>query len=580
MFLAVHIPDFLAEAILRSRPELRHRALVVVEGTPPLSYVVALNGRAKEAGLAIGMTKVEGEVLVQRVGVVMERDRLAEQSAHAAMVDAVCAVSPKVEDTSPDVVVADADGLERLFGTPRQVARELARRVAEQGLEANIALASNADNAEHAARGFLGVTVFDAATEQERLGSLPLEALFAAEISAIHSGRSESAARASHEERRKTLDRLSRMQETLERWGIRNFRGLAALPGASLSERLGRHGVRLQQLAEGRICRELVLTEPGLVFEEALELETAVENTEPLMFLLGHMVEQLCARLSARALCTHELRLRMKLERHAADEVALTRDELEALGDGAITERRLTLPVAMNDAKLFLKLFHLQLGARPPGAPVTQMWVRAEPARPRPGQAGLFMPLSPEPEKLELTLARIHKLLSAAPGSGEELRAGCAELVDTHQPGAFRMARFEVKDDETPEGDSQSDDAGGAATVMALRRMRPPVKARVEMKDGCPLYVWAECLGTGRKGSVVWAAGPWRTSGEWWLRGEVPEEIAQSASQPWARDEWDVAIVERKLSKASGALEISETGLFRMVREIESGTWWVEAAYD
>src|SRR6266704_820503 len=128
MFLAVHIPDFLAEAILRSRPELRHRALVVVEGTPPLSYVVALNGRAKEVGLAIGMTKVEGEVLVQRVGVVMERDRLAEQSAHAAMVDAVCAVSPKVEDTSPDVVVADADGLERLFGTPRQVARELARR--------------------------------------------------------------------------------------------------------------------------------------------------------------------------------------------------------------------------------------------------------------------------------------------------------------------------------------------------------------------------------------------------------------------------------------------------------------------
>jgi protein ImuB len=533
--------------------------------------------------LSIGMTKVEAEILARHAGVVMERDRLAEQSAHAAMLDAVCAVSPKVEETAADVVIADAHGLERLFGTPRQVARELARRVAEQGLEANIALASNADNAEHAARGFTGVSVLEPATEAERVGSLPLDALFAAEIAAVKAGRGENAARASQDDRRKTLDRLLRMQETLDRWGIRNFRGLAVLPGASLSERLGRHGVRLQQLAEGKIRRELVLTEPGLVFEEAMELESAVENTEPLMFLLGRMVDQLCARLSARALCTHELRLKMKLERHAGDEVALTREELEAMGDGAITERRLTLPVAMNDAKLFLKLLHLQLGARPPGAPVTQLWVRAEPARPRPGQAGLFMPLSPEPEKLELTLARIHKLLSATPESGEELRVGCAELVDTHQPGAFRMVRFEAKEDADFE---ERREAVNMRPVMALRRFRPPVKATVEMKDGCPARVTAECLGAGR-GFVVWAAGPWRTSGEWWLRGEVKEDLAKPTTQPWARDEWDVAIVKNKVagvSKIAKAAEVKrsaeEIALFRMVREIESGVWWVEAGYD
>ncbi len=592
MFLAVHIPDFLAEAILRARPELRHRALAVVEGTPPLCYVVALNGRAREAGLAVGMTKVEAEILVQRAGVVMMRDPLAEQSAHAAMVDAVCAVSPKVEETAADVVVADAHGLERLFGTPRQVARELSRRVAEQGLEANIALASNADNAEHAARGFMGVSVMEPAAEADRVGSLPLDALFATEIAAVKSGRCANAARASQEEQRKTLDRLVRMQETLERWGIRNFRGLAALPGASLSERLGRHGVRLQQLAEGKLCRELVLSEPALVFEEAMELESAVENTEPLMFLLGRMVDQLCARLSARALCTHELRLRMKLERHAGDEVALTREELEALGDGAITERRLTLPVAMNDAKLFLKLLHLQLGSRPPGAPVTHLWVRAEPARPRPGQAGLFMPLSPEPEKLELTLARIHKLLSTTPGSGEELRAGCADLVDTHRPGAFRMTRFEVKEDgvnsleNAPVLDA---DKEFSQPVMALRRLRPPVKADVEMKNGSPTRVSAECLGSTRRGRVIWAAGPWRTSGEWWLRGEVKEDLAQETAQSWARDEWDVAIATSKAKPSNGAegpkawrspTMVAEISLFRIVREIESGLWWMEAGYD
>jgi protein ImuB len=575
----------MAEAMLRARPELRHRALAVVEGTPPLCYVIALNSRARESGLSIGMTKVEAEVLIQQQGVVMMRDPLAEQSAHAAMVDAVCAVSPKVEETAADVVVADAHALDRLFGTPRQVVRELAKRVADQGLEANVALASNADNAEHAARGFTGVTVLEPATEADRVGSLPLEALFAAEIAAIKSGRSENAARATQDERRKTLDRLLRMQETLDRWGIRNLRGLAALPGASLSERLGRHGVRLQQLAEGKVHRELVLAEPALVFEEAMELESAVENTEPLMFLLGRLMEQLCARLSARALCTHELRLRMKLERHAGDEVALTREELEAIGDGAITERRLTLPVAMNDSKLFLKLLHLQLNARPPGAPVTQMWLRAEPARPRAGQAGLFMPLSPEPEKLELTLARIHKLLSVNAASDDELRAGCAELVDTHQPGAFRMTRFEAKEAEEKTGSDQAA-RDGWAPVMALRRLRPPVKAVVEMKDGFPARVSAECLGPTKRGRVVWAAGPWRTSGEWWLRGEIKEDIGQRSACPWVRDEWDVAIARRDVSKVTEvstvkrSAHIGEVALFRLTREVESGAWWVEANYD
>ncbi len=297
-------------------------------------------------------------------------------------------------------------------------------------------------------------------------------------------------------------------------------------------------------------------------------------------------MEQLCTRLSARALCTHELRFRMKLERHAEDEVALTRDELQALGDGAITERRLTLPVAMNDSKLFLKLLHLQLGARPPGAPVMQLWLRAEPARPRAGQAGLFMPLSPEPEKLELTLARIHKLLSVNAATDDELRAGCAELVDTHQPGAFRMTRFEAKGPETASG---GDDAArdGRAPVMALRRLRPPVKAVVEMKDGFPARVSAECLGPTRRGRVVWAAGPWRTSGEWWLRGEIKEDIAQRTAHPWVRDEWDVGVEVSKGPKVSEASMAwrkaqveKEVTLFRLTREVESGAWWVEANYD
>jgi hypothetical protein len=37
--------------------------------------------------------------------------------------------------------------------------------------------------------------------------------------------------------------------------------------------------------------------------------------------------------------------------------------------------------------------------------------IEAEPVKPRAAQTGLFIPLAPEPEKLEITLARLAKLV-------------------------------------------------------------------------------------------------------------------------------------------------------------------------
>jgi hypothetical protein len=83
---------------------------------------------------------------------------------------------------------------------------------------------------------------------------------------------------------------------------------------AQLSERLGQEGVRLQELARGVNGRALIPTIAAMEFEEAMEPDTAVSELEPLSFLLGRLLDQLCGRLSARALATNEIRLRMELE--------------------------------------------------------------------------------------------------------------------------------------------------------------------------------------------------------------------------------------------------------------------------
>ena len=649
MYASIYIPDFPVCAVTLGEPALAARAVAIVDGTPTMANVVAVNERGCRAGVKLGMPKLTVAGIVSME--IRHRSPAAEASAHAALLDLGLAFSPHVEETALDTVVLDLAGLDRLIGPPEEIARRLAVRASELGLEANIALAANPDAAVHAARGFRGVTLIPAGEESERLGPLPVEVLAP------------------------PLETL----ETLRRWGIHTLRALAALPTPDLSERLGQPGVALQNLARGATSRHLVPIEAALVFEESMELEYPIELLEPLAFILGRLLDQLCARLAARSLATNEIRLRLELEngirgsgfaegsresevgsREEKREMklgpAISRPSSSANSESrtpnpALCESRvpspesrsssaspkphfslrtpnpepripfssaspqsivpspspsqstidnrkssiLHLPVPTCNSKLLLKLLLLNLQSDPPPAPVMKVTLSAEPVKPRVSQAGLFLPLSPDPEKLELTLARIAGVV----GKGN---VGSPELVDTHRPGAFRMRRFGgtrdsqektgfgIRDsgfaDEdrdsglgtrdsqncrlpmvlsaakdcrlkkpriqsfSPNPESRTANPGSSCEsrvpspesrsssanpepptpnpgILALRIFRPPLPAKVEVRDGRPVRVDASEI----RGNVILAAGPWRTSGDWW------------ADEPWDREEWDVEIL-------------------------------------
>ncbi len=336
-----------------------------------------------------------------------------------------------MEDTASDTLLLDLAGLERLYGAPAAMARDLASRVSAVALEANIGLAANPEAALHAARGFSGTTVLSAGEEAHRLGVLPLPVLLDSFDISLKNGP------ASDRDREKLHEQ---MLDTLERWGVRNFRALALLPEHALASRLGAVGTHLQRLARGAGMRTLALCEPAFSFEEAMELESPVETLEPLSFVLNRLLEQLCVRLAARALAVQELHLRLRLERRVADEETTTTQELtgyssHVVGDLNTVQHILRLPVAMRDTKVFLKLLQLELSAHPPGAPITKVWITAKPAPPRSAQRGLFQPVTPEAERLEITLARIGGIVG-------ERRAGIARVVDTHRRDSFLMDRF------------------------------------------------------------------------------------------------------------------------------------------
>jgi protein ImuB len=149
-------------------------------------------------------------------------------------------------------------------------------------------------------------------------------------------------------------------------------------------------------------------------------------------------------------------------------------------------------------------------------------------------------------------LARIAGLVGAS-------RVGSLELLDTYRAEGFRMRRFSPGQKSlASKNQSQpySEPAEEKSTIAALRRFRPPLPATVTLEN-------AELAGVvcSKKkevqGSVLWKAGPWRSSGDWWER------------EAWSRDEWDIA-----LQNAEGI------ALYRLVHDLLGGGWFVEGTYD
>jgi protein ImuB len=63
---------------------------------------------------------------------------------------------------------------------------------------------------------------------------------------------------------------------------------------------------------------------------------------------------------------------------------------------------------------------------------------------------------------------------------------------------------------------------------------------------------------------VLVAAGPWRTSGEWWNAAQAPGSRLQASG--FNRDEWDVAL--------------ADGGVYRVFRDRHTDAWFIEGIVD
>lgn len=399
--------------------------------------------------------------------------------------------SPLIEQPGVDTVLFSVAGLGRLLGPPAEVARKIGEEWQRLGGVGNVAVASTLESAELAARGVAGVTYVPPGDETEVLGALPLA----------------------------LLGMEPELAEALAQWGLTQLADFAELDAKEVALRLGAGGTRLHRLARGAGLRPLRVDEHPPEFTRELSLEDAEPLLEPMLFLFNRLLGELCEELISHGFAAQNLHLCLRHEKRLP------------------TERTLHLPFPVRDARLLAKLVQLHFEADPFPAAVTEVLLRIDAVPPRNRQEGLFRAGTPTPERLEVTLHRLGQLVGLE-------NVGRAEMLDSHRPRPFVMARF---------AEPVPRDAWAAVTttpVLALRLFDPVVAAEVRFETGHPAAVRSAVV----SGVITRWAGPWKTSGNWWDEAR------------WNWEEWDVAV--------------EGLGLYRLVWEPPRQRWFLEGVYD
>jgi len=501
LFASIFIPDFSLQALFAKRPELQAKSVALIDGTPPLLKVVAANDTAMKAGVAVGLLKAQAEAVGAEP---ILRSPDLEDSVHTVALTCARQFSPRVQDKCADLIIVDIDGLNSLFGTPEEIANKICSWLKQERLSVNVGVAGNPDTASIAARGFQGVTVI---AQAKQMGNVSVTLL----------GPSEQAL------------------ETLSLWGITTLGKLAALDAKALSQRLGPSGLVLQKLARGQQVNPFVPDEEQLEFHEKTELEYSVDLLDSLSFVLASLLERICARLEEYALATNEIDYEFTLDPPRVAGKNLPEDQL-------LYRRTLKLSNPTTDRKRLLRHIQLDLQAHPPAAPIMAVSLRAHAIRPRHTQLGLFAPQSPDPDKLELITARLANLV------GED-QVGSFELLDTHRPRAFVMAKF-----EPDKASDQVPPSRGWSPKVALRLFEPAKQATIRLRSDIPLQLTFD----GKRGEVIEHSSPWLSSGEWW------NEMVYS------RKEWDVEV----------QFNDGTRGKFLIFVDLQTNQSFVDGSYD
>jgi nucleotidyltransferase/DNA polymerase involved in DNA repair len=180
MFATIYLPNFYLQAAIRHQPELRAKALALIEEQERKPVIIQLNEAAENAGIQKGMTP--SQALARWLHVTIKvRAHIQEKSIQEILIQCAFTLSPFVEATAPGICTVQFTHNRNLSEKARHsepVLRRISRviqQLAECEIRAQAAIAPTADTsflAAHLARPVLQIE-----NAKEFLGNLSIETL-------------------------------------------------------------------------------------------------------------------------------------------------------------------------------------------------------------------------------------------------------------------------------------------------------------------------------------------------------------------------------------------------------------------
>ena len=272
--LALRLPWWPTERLVRRRPEARTRPFVTVGESRNRLVITAANPRAVRAGLAPGMPLADGRAIVPDV-VVRPADPAADALALERLARWADRFTPRVMPDGMDTIFLDIAGCARLFGGEDALTSSLRAALEDFGLTARLALADTPGAAWALAHyGAADPAVVLAGAGPSGL----LDALAELPVASLRLGADVAAG--------------------LESFGLDTVRALSAMESVKLIRRFGVEPVRRLQQALGRVDEPIVPLRPLAPRETQRAFAEPISTAADIHAAVDGLLDDLCLELS------------------------------------------------------------------------------------------------------------------------------------------------------------------------------------------------------------------------------------------------------------------------------------------
>ena len=299
--LHVDMDAFFASVAERDNPELKGKAVVIGMGVR--GVVSAANYEARKFGIHSAMPVGRARRLAPHA-IFLPVDMPRYQEVSSPVMEIFESFTPWVEPISLDEAFLDVSGVERLLGSPREIAAMIRAKVeAQEGITCSVGIAPSKFIAKLASQhckpnGMLEITADRILTF---LHPLPIRAMWGVG---------------------------PKTAEVLERLGLRTIEDIANLPRATLIRALGEaNGASLYELAWGRDYRDVIAHDAEKSISAAETFAHDLDNPAEILTEFLRLTERASARLRDKDLFAKTVSIKVRF----ADFSTINRSKTMAL---------------------------------------------------------------------------------------------------------------------------------------------------------------------------------------------------------------------------------------------------------